>query len=405
MYYKTALNLAIEKGNIEIVKLLLSNTNEIDINSESIYLKEYAKHKEYKKQTGIELAIEKNDIEIIRNLNDYKKFQETFRILSKIRSKLKRKIKNDMSQYIKDNFVINSINNKIKLANIRYDNCIQIYIPPSIHKIDCVIFKICRPLKTLKLPPSVIEIHTSAFDKCSGLRMIIIPFSVSLIYDFSSYKCLSSTKTSTPPSIDEVAIGILCKFSSLNQISILESITLNKNFAFKKCSSLKQISIPTKLTLNEDIHSVNECSSLNLFLNTRCIALNWSLSLDKLSQAVATTFTIKFLPNNFITTYNKDFLIEFLKIIQNQQNFYTNKYQDMIVNGINKYIKEDKLLNLLFLVFHKIMTKYQLKLNTKNETPAKFIDFLFKRLGRFVKKASVLFDHFDFSKSNGKVKH
>ena len=112
--------------------------------------------------------------------------------------------------------------------------------------------------------------------------------------------------------------------------------------------------------------------------------------------------------DEFISTNSKDFVVEFLTMNQDQQNFNTTEYEDMIVNDINEYIRDDKLFTLPFPVLQKVVTKYQLKSisdETKNEIPTEFIDFLFRCLDRFDKTASVLFDHFDFGKSNGKVTH
>lgn len=104
----------------------------------------------------------------------------------------------------------------------------------------------------------------------------------------------------------------------------------------------------------------------------------------------------------FITSHRKELVIEFLLMNEDQQDFNTEEYEEIISNNVTDFIEDKKLLSLPLPVLHRIVTKYQLKNNTLEEPP-EFIEFLFKCLDHFGQKASVLFDHFDFGKSNGSV--
>lgn len=97
-------------------------------------------------------------------------------------------------------------------------------------------------------------------------------------------------------------------------------------------------------------------------------------------------------------------VIEYLNLNSDHQKFDSAECEEMIAIDLPEYVKSDKLISLPIQVIYKITTRYkQKKLNLKSEHPSEIIDFLFKCLNHFGRRASILFDNFDFGNLNGTV--
>lgn len=108
----------------------------------------------------------------------------------------------------------------------------------------------------------------------------------------------------------------------------------------------------------------------------------------------------------FISDHKEDFLVEFLNLIQDQQDINTHQYEEIISENMLDYIEDDQLLSLPFPMLFRIVTKYQLKIKEKNlQQPPEMIKFLFKCLDHFKQPASSLFENVDFGEAKSDMIH
>lgn len=110
----------------------------------------------------------------------------------------------------------------------------------------------------------------------------------------------------------------------------------------------------------------------------------------------------------FISTHQKDVVVEIMSMYQNDDNFNLDEYEEIMSNDFIQYINDDRLLTLSIPVLHRILTKYllihKIQSNSNNsEQPPELIEFLFKCLDHFGREASVLFDQIDLYGSNGSL--
>ena len=101
----------------------------------------------------------------------------------------------------------------------------------------------------------------SAFENCSSLESITIPDSVTSIEKSAFKGCSRLTSINIPDGVTSIGERAFYECSSLTNITIPNSVTSIGDYAFYYCSSLTSITIPNSVTSIRDQAFAN-CSSL-----------------------------------------------------------------------------------------------------------------------------------------------
>ena len=184
-------------------------------------------------------------------------------------------------------------NSVTSIGRYAFYNCSSlssITISNSVTTIGETTFYNCSSLTSIEIPSSVTSIGEYAFSSCSSLTSITIPFvgntlngtsntHFGYIFGASSYY---DNKSSVPSTLKEVivtggsSIGDyafrLC--SSLESITILDSVTSIGYRAFNGCSSLTSITIPDSVT-SIGISAFEECNSLTIYCEAGAVQSGW----------------------------------------------------------------------------------------------------------------------------------
>lgn len=150
-------------------------------------------------------------------------------------------------------------------------------------------------------------------------------------------------------------------------------------------------------------------SSINDFINfcqKNTITLNKEnvLSLHNLAKKFIVQSLIK-ATNNYMSTHQKDFVIDLLLLNLNDTDSANNQeYEEIISENLTEYFQDSRLLSFPLPVLHRIVTKYTQK-NLNQDNSPEFIEFLFKCLDKFGREGSVLFDHVNIGRSCGTFLH
>ena len=169
-------------------------------------------------------------------------------------------------------------------------------IPDGVTGIGVLTFDACRSLTSITIPNSVTYISGGAFSGCSSLADIIIPDSVTSIGDNAFSNCSSLTSISIPSAVTSIgnfpfrgctaltAVLVaegneyyysdgICLYNNekttlifvpegvLGELRILLTTTTIDTAAFYHCSSLNSVTIPDSVTRIE-INAFLECASL-----------------------------------------------------------------------------------------------------------------------------------------------
>ena len=116
-------------------------------------------------------------------------------------------------------------------------------------------------LTSYKIKPGTQIICDAAFRYCTSLDRITIPDSVTSIGEWAFRGCLSLQSVTIPDSVTSISEGAFSSCYSLKSITIPDSVTSIGVEAFYYCSSLQSVTIPDSVTSIGD-RAFYYCSSL-----------------------------------------------------------------------------------------------------------------------------------------------
>lgn len=97
----------------------------------------------------------------------------------------------------------------------------------------------------------------------------------------------------------------------------------------------------------------------------------------------------------YIQKHQNNLVIDLLLIHQNDETFETEMYERILSNHLLEHINDSRLLDLNFPILYRILEEYSVKEIDQND----IIEFCFKCLDKFGRKASILFKNVDFQHS------
>lgn len=134
----------------------------------------------------------------------------------------------------------------------------EVRIPNSVTRIGSYAFLECENLTSITIPNSVAYIEESAFSLCSGLTSITIPSSVVDIHEYAFEEC---TNIKELIYAEGCTIALPTGLTSIEKVTIPESVTSIGDDAFYNCSELTSVTIPKSVTSIGD-NAFRECSKL-----------------------------------------------------------------------------------------------------------------------------------------------
>ena len=133
---------------------------------------------------------------------------------------------------------------------------VEVDIPNSVTNIDAYAFAICTELVNLNMPTNIKVIGEYAFQRCYKLQKLEwLPGVTVGAYAFTqcgSWKGVFNV----PDGVTEIAEGVFCSCSGLQQINLPDTITTIGKSAFAGCNSITEMVLPEGLsTISETLFS------------------------------------------------------------------------------------------------------------------------------------------------------
>ena len=149
------------------------------------------------------------------------------------------------------------------LGDYLFYNCSSISaveLPNSLATIGRGVFSCCSSLKSISLPNNLSKLGLSVFYK-SGLEELVIPEGIPYVPGFLCQSCGSLKKVTLPQSCTAIREYAFSKCEKLESIEIPANVEQISFFAFQYCTGLKSITIPEKVTSLGD-HCFYNCNNL-----------------------------------------------------------------------------------------------------------------------------------------------
>ncbi|MCH5324196.1 MAG: leucine-rich repeat domain-containing protein [Eubacterium sp.] len=187
--------------------------------------------------------------------------------------------------------------NLVTIESSAFEDCAsltKIVIPDSVTEIGSVAFRNCSSLEDVKLPKNLTFIDYGAFMNCEKLKKIIIPKALERasyndnvwgdrfdgVFENSGLKnvefetgmtrvpawlffnCSSLESITIPETVVTIDTGAFYNCTGLKNVSISENILEIHNLAFLGCTSLTEIEIPDSV-VSIDGYAFSDCVSLS----------------------------------------------------------------------------------------------------------------------------------------------
>ena len=147
----------------------------------------------------------------------------------------------------------------------------SVTIPNSVTSIGGGAFSGCWGLTSVTIPNSVTNIGQCAFQRCGGLTSVTIPDSVTNISLWAFYGCSGLTNVTIPNSVTKIEAYAFQGCSGLTSVTIPDSVTSIGSFAFSDCSGLTNVYITNLSKWCDIAFAGDEANPLNyvhnLYLN------------------------------------------------------------------------------------------------------------------------------------------
>ncbi len=150
-----------------------------------------------------------------------------------------------------------------ELGNGTFNNCsslTNITLPQGLKGIGEYAFSGCSLLTDIVLPQGLKRIGGYAFSRCSSLTSIELPQGATEIGVGAFYECSSLTAINLPDGITSISDSMLSE-TAIASLTIPESVTSIKGFAFSGCEKLASIDFPDGIETIE-YYAFENCSQL-----------------------------------------------------------------------------------------------------------------------------------------------
>lgn len=150
-----------------------------------------------------------------------------------------------------------------KIPQYCFANCIklkEVILPPTIEEIEKLAFCGCNSLKRITLPASLKKMGASVFSNCRALKRIDLPDSVEYVERGIFEFCEKLSKVKISSSLENISEGMFSNCLKLQNIDLGPVTSIGKD-AFKNCSSLNSISLPETVE-NIGEHAFLNCSNI-----------------------------------------------------------------------------------------------------------------------------------------------
>jgi hypothetical protein len=158
-------------------------------------------------------------------------------------------------------YAVVSIGNNAFMDNVALTS---ITIPNTVTSIGNTVFLSCFDLTTVTFSPTatLLTIGSDAFDHCTSLNNITLPESLTTIGATAFYFCTGLTSITIPNSVTSMGRGVFNRCATLETAVLGSGLTEVPAYTFAGgCTALISVTIPLGVTLI-DIDAFNGCTAL-----------------------------------------------------------------------------------------------------------------------------------------------
>ena len=159
----------------------------------------------------------------------------------------------------KTDIVIPSVYNNLPVISVaavndvsasKFTNATSIYIPDSVTSIGVQAFKSCKNLKSVRISAALNILGERVFQSCSSLTEVVFaPNSVLTEIGYIAFShCTSLESITIPDSVTNIGNSLFMNCANLTSINIPRAATTIDAHAFNGCANLTSINIPRAIT-------------------------------------------------------------------------------------------------------------------------------------------------------------